>query len=90
MTNTPPGSLEELAQTPPSEAAGALLNATVVGNVKGELRKRNLTYEVFAPRVGMTRSTFAQRMAGNTAISLPELGAIALELDLEPAKLLND
>lgn len=90
MTDTPQGSLEALAQTEPTEAAGALLNAVAVGNIKGQLRKRGLTYDQFAPLVGLTRGTFAQRMAGNTALSLPELGAIARVLELEPAKLIND
>lgn len=86
MTNTPQGELESTAHTP----VGALLNAVAVRNIKGELRKRDLTYDQFAPKVGLNRGTFAQRMACNTPISLPELGAIAHELHLDPSKLLTD
>lgn len=90
METTPSQGLEALAELPPHEVAGALINATAVANVKGELRKRGLTYEEFAPQIGMTRGTLAQRMAGNTALSLPELGAVANALGIEPSKLLND
>lgn len=59
------------------------LNAQVAAEIRAELARANITYADFAPRVGLTASSFSRRMTGEIPWNTDELEIVAKELGIE-------
>lgn len=63
------------------------LNGRAAANIRAELARRELTQVELASRLGLSESALSRRLK---KLTLWDLDNIALVLQVEPSKLLND
>lgn len=65
-------------------------SAIVAANIRAEISRRRITQLALAQRLGMSPASMSSRLTGQTPIDVNELDAIASELGLPIAALIED
>lgn len=68
---------------------GTITRETIAGNVRKALRSAGVSERVMAHRIGLPQSNFSRRMACKVPFTVEQVAAIAAELQVPVATLLD-
>lgn len=69
--------------------SGTITREIVAGNVRKALRLAGVSERVMAHRIGLPQSNFSRRMNSEVPFTVEQIAAIASELNIPLAKLLD-
>lgn len=70
--------------------SGTITREIVAGNVRKALRQAGVSERVMARRIGLAQSNFSRRMNSDVPFTVEQVAAIAAELRIPLAKLLDN
>lgn len=69
--------------------SGTITREVIAGNVRKALRRAGVSERVMAHRIGLPQSNFSRRMNSDVPFTAEQLAAIAAELGIPVAELLE-